>query len=296
MWKDKWRSGGRAADSDWTDRLRFALMPLIAVLLIIVILKMDQSRVETDQGPADGTGTVMADASGGAGDMDGLNGGGAGAEEYGNAAGQAGEAPMAGDAGDAQGSDGEDVADAEEDPDLYANIDISGYELKHDEDRELTALVLTYCQAKEECDPELLAGLFDRHDLTEKELAAERERMELVKASVKGYENVTCYSIEGPVEDSYVIFPYFELKYREAEAVMPQLTWAYVTRNKDGRFVMHEDVSAAVAAYVARIGQKEDVAALRDQVAGAMAEAVASDAKLKSIYSDESEVVIGTTE
>ena len=152
----------------------------------------------------------------------------------------------------------------------------------------------TYCQAKEDCDPQLMARLFGRGVLTEEEAAEEKAKMELVKASVKRYENISCYSIEGPEPDSYVIFPYFELKYREAETLMPQLTWAYVTKQEDGSYVMQEQVSEEVAAYIARIGERDDVAALRAQVAEAQAAAVASDEKLKSVYSGESEVVIGS--
>lgn len=284
MANDKWEFGGKLSDSDWLHYLRFAAMPLLAVVLIIVILVMD--RGSDGEGADMQTGAVLGDASG--------NGFESGQREYDDgfgAAGDSGEAAVAGDE-----KETEPEADLEENPEAYADIDISQYALEQDEDRELTALVLTYCQAKEEGDPELMASLFGKSGLTEKEIGAERERMELVRASIKRYENVTCYSVKGPVEDSYVIFPYFEIKYRGAEALMPELTWAYVTRNEEGRFVMHEDVTPAVAAYVARVGQKEDVVALKEQVADAMAEAVASDEKLKSIYSGESEVVLGASE
>ena len=154
-------------------------------------------------------------------------------------------------------------------------------------------MVRTYCQAKEDCDPELLARLFGKSGLSENEIAEEAARMELVKASVKRYENISCYYIEGPETDSYVVFPYFELLYRGAEVRMPQLTWVYVTKTEDGSYVMHEEVGEAVAAYITRIGEREDVVALRTQVAEAQAAAIASDEKLKNIYSGESQVVVG---
>lgn len=298
--KDKWNFSGRFANSDLMHYLRFAAVPLIAVILIAVILSADKGKDESGA-EGDGVQTVLAgDVTDAGGDPDAGNL----LSEDGNSADDAAALPDGGSesgasaAGEGMPGDGA----APENPDstqesvpgqAYADIDISQYTLKQDAVPELLALVRTYCQAKEDCDPELLARLFGRSGLTEEEIAAEKERMELVKASIKRYENISCYSIEGPEPDSYVVFPYFELRYREAETLMPQLTWVYVTKTEDGSFVMNEEVSEDVAAYIARIGEREDVAALRTQVADAMAEAVASDEKLKSIYSGESEVVIG---
>lgn len=309
--KDRWNFSGRFANSDLMHYLRFAAVPLAAVILIAVILIADRDRAEEGEtaesaqtvlaeSAADGSGNAPADAAGGAGDT--AEGGGA---EPAGADGLSGDGASGGtlDDGDAQPEDRqmEDGTAAKETGgdmenevgQAYADIDISQYTLKQDEVPELLALVRTYCQAKEDCDPELLARLFGKSGLSEEELAAEKERMELVKASVKRYENISCYSIEGPEPDSYVVFPYFEIQYREAEALMPQLAWVYVTKLDDGSFVMQEEISEDVAAYIARIGEKEDVAAVRAQVADAQASAVASDEKLRSIYSGESEVVIG---
>lgn len=316
--KDKWNFRGRFGNSDLMHYLRFAAAPLAAVILIAVIMSVDKG---TDDGAAAGDTAVMENETENGGNenfrngLDGANqpdGAAAEGENRDAAAGEeAGGAEVGEEAGNAENGEadggaaaegedrgaaaGEEAGDAETAAGpAYADIDISGYMLKQDEVPELLALVRTYCQAKEDCDPELLARLFGKSGLTEEELAAERERMELVKASVKRYENISCYSIEGPEPDSYVIFPYFEICYREAETLMPQLTWGYVTKLDDGSFVMNEEISEDVAAYIARIGEKEDVAAVRAQVAQAQASAIASDEKLKSIYSGESEVVIGS--
>ncbi len=309
--KDKWNFGGRFANSDWMHYLRFAAVPLIAVLLIAVILSMDKGGEDGGK-TAQGTQTAMAgNGTDGIEEQtpDGESGGPGSDLNADNAPADGEGAADAGETEDAEGSansgepaDTEGPANSGEPAEetggpagqRYADIDISGYTLKKDEVPELLALVRTYCQAKEDCDPELLARLFGKSGLTGEEIAAEKERMELVKASVKRYENISCYTIEGPEPDSYVAFPYFELQYRGAETRMPQLAWVYVTKTEDGSFIMNEEVSEDVAAYIARIGEKEEVAGLRAQVADAQAAAVASDEKLRSIYSGESEVVIGS--
>ncbi len=298
--KDKWNFSGRFANSDLMHYLRFAVIPLAAVILIAVIMRVDKGK-DVSGAEGEGAQTVLA---GDATDAWENPDGGTLLSENENSADDGAALPDGGSesgvAAIGEGAPGDDT-DSEETESVkesapgqaYADIDISQYTLKRDEVPELLALVRTYCQAKEDCDPELLARLFGRSGLTDEEIAAEKERMELVKASIKRYENISCYSIEGPEPDSYVVFPYFELRYREAETLMPQLTWVYVTKLEDGSFVMNEEVSEDVAAYIARIGEREDVTALRMQVADAMAEAVSSDEKLKSIYSGESEVVIG---
>lgn len=110
---------------------------------------------------------------------------------------------------------GQPVGLNEGDPavDESSAADSSKYTLKQDEMPELTALVQSYCQAKTDCDPEALQQLFGVTDLSEDQIAAEREKMELVKASIKAYKNISCYYIEGAEADSYVIFPYFEIQY-----------------------------------------------------------------------------------
>ena len=76
---------------------------------------------------------------------------------------------------------------------LSESYDPSAYELQQDAVPELLALVQSYCEAKEDCDPVLLARVFGVDSMTEEEEAAQREKMELVEASVKGYENISCY-------------------------------------------------------------------------------------------------------
>ncbi len=315
--KEKGKFRSWIAGSDRIHYLRFAVFPLAAVLLIAVIMSADRGQEETvsgetviaetpaggerlarEEAPEDGAASGAEEAAG-AGETSGAvespNGGVAEIQGAGEGEEKTTEDAQAA-AGDTAGAvaveTAEDTAGAA--AAKYADIDISQYVLKKDEVPELTAIVRTYCQAKEDCDPELLARLYGKSGLSEEELAAEKERMELVKASVKRYENIACYSIDGPEPESYVMFPYFEIQYRGAEFVMPQLTWAYATKTEDGSYIMNETVDEDVAAYIARIGKKEDVAALRSQVEAAAAAAVASDEKLRSVYSGESEVVVGS--
>ena len=195
---------------------------------------------------------------------------------------------------------GQPVGLNEGDPavDESSAADSSKYTLKQDEMPELTALVQSYCQAKTDCDPEALQQLFGVTDLSEDQIAAEREKMELVKASIKAYKNISCYYIEGAEADSYVIFPYFEIQYRKAAKLMPTLTWGYVKKQEDGQYRMVSELSDTVKEYVKAVGERADVKELQDQVKEAAAVAVSEDEVLQQVYTHNgsSEVSIGTQE
>ena len=195
---------------------------------------------------------------------------------------------------------GQPVGLNEGDPavDESSAADSSKYTLKQDEMPELTALVQSYCQAKTDCDPEALQLLFGVIDLSEDQIAAEREKMELVKASIKAYKNISCYYIEGAEADSYVIFPYFEIQYRKAAKLMPTLTWGYVKKQEDGQYRMVSELSDIEKEYVKAVGERADVKELQDQVKEAAAVAVSEDEVLQQVYTHNgsSEVSIGTQE
>lgn len=198
--------------------------------------------------------------------------------------------------GQGQGSDGENgnPAGAEGESSL-GQADPSQYAFQQDAVLELTGLVQSYCEAKEECDPELLAWVFGIEGWSEEEKAAERSRMELVKASVKSYENISCYSIQGPEENSYVIFPYYEIRYRETETLMPAFSWGYARTDESGRYYMVSETSEEVNDYIRKAGQKPEVKAVMAQIQTRQQEAIGADAVLQKIYgtAGESEVVIG---
>ena len=181
---------------------------------------------------------------------------------------------------------GQPVGLNEGDPavDESSAADSSKYTLKQDEMPELTALVQSYCQAKTDCDPEALQQLFGVTDLSEDQIAAEREKMELVKASIKAYKNISCYYIEGAEADSYVIFPYFEIQYRKATKLMPTLTWGYVKKQEDGQYRMVSELSDTEKEYVKAVGERADVKELQDQVKEAAAVAVSEDEVLQQVY------------
>lgn len=210
-----------------------------------------------------------------------------------------GEESQSGNIGDgSEQTQQTDSASGETEQESLKSADPSQYPLLQDALAELTGLVQSYCQAKKECNPDLLAQVFDMEDWTEEEKSEQQACMELVKASIKSYENISCYSVEGPETDSYVIFPYYEVRYREAETLMPVISWAYVRRKDNGQYYMVQNTDEAINEYIKKVGEKPEVRAVMTQVQARQKEAVASDAALEKIYGngDESVVVVGKNE
>lgn len=290
---------GDQAEGALVRLLRFGIIPAVVIILIIVIVQLDKGK-ETggddsyldvqyaDKGKLETTeGTGENAESGERGDP------GETGEDGGEALPAGGDPDAAGD-GRADG-DGQGDGDDSEAGEAAAAADPSQFPLQQDVMLELTGLVQSYCQAKEECDPELLAWVFGIDDWSEEEKEDERARMELVKASVKGYENISCYSIQGPEQDSYVIFPYYEIRYRETETLMPAFSWGYAKKDESGRYYMVQEADPSVNDYIRKVGEKAEVKAVKAQIQERQQEAIAADQVLEKIYGSTgaSEVIIG---
>ena len=260
----KKRNGNILPDEGIARYLRFAIFPVVVLLLIVVIIKADSDAPKETETTEEASVFASEETSQTESEQEQL-------------------------------TEPESISESEIASQPVVEADHSQYSLKRDEVLELLELVQVYCKAKKDCDPEALGAVFGKGEMTEEELSGEREKMELVKASVKGYQNISCYSIEGPEEDSYVMFPYFELQYREVEPLVPVLTWAYGKKAENGQYIMTQEVSEEVAAYIREVGEREDVKALISQVQKAQEEAVASEEKLKEIYGTlgESQITIG---
>ena len=265
MDKKRKRTKGTLPDDGIRRYLYFAAIPVVVLILVVVILHSDKKK---DAGQTEAV-AMTAET------------------------GQPEAAAMTAETGQPVGLNEGDPA-----VDESSAADSSKYTLKQDEMPELTALVQSYCQAKTDCDPEALQLLFGVTDLSEDQIAAEREKMELVKASIKAYKNISCYYIEGAEADNHVIFPYFEIQYRKAAKLMPTLTWGYVKKQEDGQYRMVSELSDTEKEYVKAVGERADVKELQDQVKEAAAVAVSEDEVLQQVYTHNgsSEVSIGTQE
>ena len=276
---------GERDESVVVKALRFGIIPLIVIVLIIIIILTDN---KSGGGEDDAYLPVEYAQKGKLETTEGTEGSSAEEDEGGQ--GLAAEDQETGESTDPESGGQGDLSGGE-----TGAADPSQYPLQQDAILELTGLVQSYCQAKEECDPELLAWVFGIDDWSEEDKSREQARMELVKASVKKYENISCYSIQGPEPESYVIFPYYEIHYRETDTLMPAFSWGYAKKDESGRYYMVQEVASQVNDYICEGGEKPEVRAVMSQIQGRQQEAIAADPVLEKIYGSTgaSEVIIG---
>lgn len=98
---------------------------------------------------------------------------------------------------------------------------------------------------------------------------------------IEDYVNINCYTREGLLEDTYIVFVYYENKFTNIDTTAPALYRYYVCKNEDGSFIISNGtVDGEVAAYIDEVSNREDVIALRDEVDRKLEEAMAADEKL----------------
>lgn len=160
--------------------------------------------------------------------------------------------------------------------------DLSALTLEKDTNEELTALVQRYGQAKQEQDLALLGQVFGTNDV--EKLEGEQADLDHMSQLTDSYQAISCYYVAGPEKDTYVIYPYFEILYREAEVAMPYLTWSYVKRNEGGQLYMVSDLEQEELEYVQAVSQLEEVKLLQKDVEERQKQALEQDDVLRQMF------------
>ena len=165
------------------------------------------------------------------------------------------------------------------------NVDPSGQEsqgtsLEANTNSQVNELVAAYFTAVSDCDVEALSKLiYSAEEISEEQLQAEREYVE-------GYENINCYTVDGLIEGTYIVYVSYDMKFLNVETPAPSLIRLYIcTNDEGGMYIYNEDVGTdnEVASYMEEVNAREDVQALRTEVDRRLTEAMAGDEDLNSL-------------
>lgn len=130
---------------------------------------------------------------------------------------------------------------------------------------------------------DLLAVNSIRSGLDDKEQVVIQKKAEYITS----YPVVTCYTKKGPVEDSYLVYAYYEVKLDGYEEAVPGLNAWYVCRNEEGNYFINEDPQdEKIAEYCKIVSVQDDVQDLSNTVNVKFNEVMASNEKLAA-YMDE---------
>lgn len=122
-------------------------------------------------------------------------------------------------------------------------------------------LVEEYCEYIASGDVESLEGIVDVLTDEEKEKIANRASF------IESFDNVTCYTKNGPVDDSYIVFVCYDMKLINIETSAPDIICLYVgPKGEEGRRIHYGDIDESMREYVAELEKDPEVQALYDDV------------------------------
>ena len=115
----------------------------------------------------------------------------------------------------------------------------------------------------------------------------EQVRMQKKADYIDHYQNISCYTKPGPVENSYLVYVYYEVKFTDVETAAPGLNTLYVCTNDAGElYVFSGDADEYVSEYMQLVSTQQDVKDLFNKVQVTYNDAVDSDETLKAFLEE----------
>lgn len=142
---------------------------------------------------------------------------------------------------------------------------------------EVNELLQRYYQAAADGDMDTLNEIVNTYD--------EDTQIYLQKMSdhIEHYQNIACYTKPGPVDGSYIVYAYYEVKFQDLDTAVPGISPYLVYPKEDGSLYIYEgDVDENVNAYVEEVSAQDDVIDLMNRVQVVFNEAVMQDENLNN--------------
>lgn len=142
---------------------------------------------------------------------------------------------------------------------------------------EVNELLQRYYQAAADGDMGTLNAIVNTYD--------EETQIYLEKMSghIEHYQNIVCYTKPGPADGSYIVYAYYEVKFKDLDTAVPGISPYLVYPREDGSLYIYEgDVDEKVNAYVEEVSAQDDVIDLMNRVQVVFNEAVMQDENLNN--------------
>ena len=153
--------------------------------------------------------------------------------------------------------------------------------LEEDAYPEINTVVKQYYQAMADGDVATLQTIMTGLD--------EKEEIKIVKKSeyVESYPTVTCYTKKGLVEDSYIVYAYYEVKLVDFENLTPGMNALYLCKNEDGSYYINgETQDDKIIEYCEIVSSQDDVVDLVNTVQVKYNELKSTDAELSEFLAE----------
>lgn len=157
------------------------------------------------------------------------------------------------------------------------NTETPAVPLEEDSVPAVTELIQTYYQAAAAGDMDTIRSIVKTYD--EETLIY----LEKISQYIEEYRNVKSYTKAGPIEDSYVVYAYYEAKFAQIDTVVPGVSPYLVYPAGDGSYYIHEgEVDDTVNQYLEEISAQDDVVDLMNRAQVAFNEAVMEEESLSA--------------
>ena len=157
---------------------------------------------------------------------------------------------------------------------------VQEYPLEQDAHEEVNSFFQRYYEAIGYGDVETYASMRSYTD--------DEERIRIQKKAnyIDYYQNLSCYTKPGPVENSYLVYVYYEVKFRGIHTPAPGLNTFFLCTDEAGEmYVFSDKLDKNVKDYMRRITTQQDVKDLFNRVKVTYDDTVASDKELEEFLS-----------
>lgn len=160
------------------------------------------------------------------------------------------------------------------------HYDFGGSILEKDAHHEINQLMEEYFRAVSECDMDTFMNLFTSQDTSQEEQF--RQSFEKQREYIDGYENISCYTAKGLMEDAYVAYVSYDVRFSGVDTPAPSLVEVYVEKCSDGQWrIFDGEKTPELEAYLEAVNRNEDTVLLGKQIDEAKEAAMNADEELK---------------
>lgn len=154
-------------------------------------------------------------------------------------------------------------------------------ELLSDDNSEISDLVQLYYDALLKGDSEAIKKYVDNTD------AVNMNQIAATNKYIKKYENIECYVKKGLEDNAYVVFVYYEIKFKNIETLAPATDWLYVVKNKDTDMLyIHNGATTDdnIKKRVEELKKDSEISNLLKQTQNGLNDAIKKDKSLNELY------------
>lgn len=154
--------------------------------------------------------------------------------------------------------------------------EIQNNRMEKDTNPAIAQIVQRYFQAAKTADADTL------NQIVETDVPFDAERLKQESEYIESYSNISCYSIDGIVDNTYIVYVYFEYKFLSIETKAPSLIRFYICENPDGTmYINNRAWDGEVSTYMQEVANWQEVRDLNTEVNNKYKAALDADEKLK---------------